>query len=620
MDVKTVETKYGPISYFDGDEFIGRSLELYGEYSEEEVALWRAFIKPGDTVVDVGANIGVFARALTQMVGPEGVVIAIEAQYENWSLLDKNTKSLNNVLPMNRACGAESGKLKIPALSSLNHKNYGRIELGKDGTAEVSVEPLDDIILKSGVISFIKIDVEGMELDVLRGAVQTIKRYKPILYIENDRPDKSGELIAYIRSLGYRVFEHLPRLFSFSNFNQNLNNLFGDIVSINALCIPTDRAGSYSAITSTLRPLIPSVPSCGKTGWAGIVRLGGVGDNLIAASVLPLLKKQGYKVDVISQPPQCVVFENNPYIDKLSIKETARDLPQNDMPAWQGWFASRSNEYDLFVNLSHSCEGLLAIFPAMTYFWWPDAVRRKLCGKSYIEMVHDIVGVPYEFGPLFFPTDEEREHAIRTKISLPGSPRKAVIGWCISGTRIDKMYPQSPMAIARLIRELNVHVVMFGAPGKDFEIAKQVQEHVIVQNGSDAGLHLALSPDASNPSWPIRRILSFAIHGCDLVIGPDTGPLWAVAFEKVPKILMLGHASRLNITEHWINTVTLGPPPQVKCHPCHCLHDEVDTCVDKQRRAGMPVNLEAKGAACIMSISVEVLVQTAAALLEKQSD
>lgn len=55
---ETVDTLYGRMTYFKSDRFIGKSLKLYGEYSAGEVALWRKLIKPGDRVLDIGANIG----------------------------------------------------------------------------------------------------------------------------------------------------------------------------------------------------------------------------------------------------------------------------------------------------------------------------------------------------------------------------------------------------------------------------------------------------------------------------------------------------------------------------------------------------------------------------------
>ncbi len=335
--------------------------------------------------------------------------------------------------------------------------------------------------------------------------------------------------------------------------------------------------------------------------WAGFARMGGVGDNLVASSVLAPLRRAGYMTEVITQVPYHVVFENNPHIDRLVVKQ--KDEWPTDGLAWQQWFDNRGREFDLFANLSHSMEHLIATFPAQTAFYWPVAFRRQLCNRNYLEAVHDILGMPHEFGPLFHPTEAEREKAQETKATIGGR----VVGWCVSGTRIDKIYPSAPIVIARIIRELGASVVLLGAPGKDTELAKVVQTNVEQQNGSVEGLHVAISPDAENPSWPIRRILTMAA-ACDVMIGPDTGPMWGVAMEPVPKILMLSHASPVNITKYWPNTVTLhARPTVVPCWPCHRLHDTIATCV---------ANKMGNGAACISDINVETVVRTVAQLLE----
>jgi ADP-heptose:LPS heptosyltransferase len=337
-------------------------------------------------------------------------------------------------------------------------------------------------------------------------------------------------------------------------------------------------------------------PKDTRVKWAGLARMGGVGDNLVAGSVLAPLKRAGYKTEVITQTPYSCVFENNPNIDKLTVK-SKDDFAGPDMLQWQQWFANRGKEYELFANLSHSMEHLIAFFPAQTAFWWPVAYRRKIANKSYIETVHDIFGMPHEFGPLFFPTEEEKSGALETKRHVG----QRAVAWCVSGSRIDKVYPYAPMAIARIIKELNVPVILLGAPGKDHDLALVVQENVKRTNGSAEGLHVAISTDANNPTWPIRRILSMA-GVCDLVIGPDTGPMWSVAFEPMPKILMLSHASAENITKHWVNTVTLqADQNRVPCFPCHQLHDVPATCTP---------NKENNGAACVSDISVEKILTT----------
>jgi ADP-heptose:LPS heptosyltransferase len=325
---------------------------------------------------------------------------------------------------------------------------------------------------------------------------------------------------------------------------------------------------------------------------------------LLAGAVARPLKELGYKVECITQTPNDVVYHNSPFIDKISVYEPG-DWPQ-DPAAWQKWFAMRSKEFGRFANLSHSCEVLHAAFTNMTSFYWGDVFRRKHFGGNYLESVFDIMDLPHTFGPLFFPTAEEKEQARITKKILGRGP---IIGWCITGSRIDKIYPHSPAAVGRLIKELDAQVVIFGAPppAHDWQIAKDIIEAVKSQNGSAKGLHHAGSPSMENQTWPIRRILTFAA-ACDLVIGPDTGPMWGVAFEPVPKITLMSHASPRNITEHWLNTVTLhADQRRVSCWPCHKLHDTIETC--------RPNHLN-NGAACISDISVEEIVAHARRALE----
>ena len=119
------------------------------------------------------------------------------------------------------------------------------------------------------------------------------------------------------------------------------------------------------------------------------------------------------------------------------VEGPVRDLPQNNMQAWQDWFTSRSHEYDLFVNLSHSCEGMLAVFPAMTYFTWPAQFRRKQFGGNYLETVHDVVGVPYDFGPLFFSTRKRSTRRMKPNVNCNGA--KSLDGVCLAPVSISSI-------------------------------------------------------------------------------------------------------------------------------------------------------------------------------------
>ena len=84
-----------------------------------------------------------------------------------------------------------------------------------------------------------------MEEEVLSGATTTIEKYRPVLYVENDRREKSPSLIRFIQSLGYRMWWHLPPLYNPANYLGNHENIFANMVSINLLCLPKERETEF---------------------------------------------------------------------------------------------------------------------------------------------------------------------------------------------------------------------------------------------------------------------------------------------------------------------------------------------------------------------------------------
>ncbi len=230
--------RHGQMLYNVNDMYIGRSLDLYGEFSEGEVELFRQIVQPGQTVIEVGANIGAHTVFLAQRVGPQGMVLAFEPQRILFQTLCANIalNSIPNVVCLQHAVGAAQGSIKVPPLDHTRENNFGGLSLGKHQVGEeVPVVQLDIYALAQCHV--IKVDVEGMEEDVLRGASKLIQRFKPILYVENDRRDKSDSLIRYIDSLGYNMHWHRPYYFSPNNFQGNPNNVFPNIVSMNMLCL-----------------------------------------------------------------------------------------------------------------------------------------------------------------------------------------------------------------------------------------------------------------------------------------------------------------------------------------------------------------------------------------------
>lgn len=609
-NIKTAHTRYGDMAYYADDFYIGASLAMYGEYSELEIDFLRQIIKPDWTVIDVGANIGALTVAFAEMVGSDGQVYAYEPQPENFELLNRNLGNCGHfgVHLSRKALGDHSGSVVCPPLATISNKNYGAVELTheSDFGDHTPLVRLDDEEAL-GAVDFIKIDVEGMEVEVLRGAVKLIKVYGPILYVENDRAERSAELLELLKSYGYECFSHKPPMYNPNNFRVAPRDPKFEYISINVLAIPQEEVKAYASVIAQLRPSVAPGPvrKIGAKGWAGFARMGGVGDNLIAASACQPLHELGYKVEVISQEPMAELFENNPYIDKLSIYKHD-DWPK-DLNAWQQWFAMRAKEYDRFVNLSHTGEALHAAFPTMTQFWWPEHFRRKLYAGSYLETVHDLLQLepPYKFGRLFWPTAQEIEW---TQDVLAKVNHHPIIGWVICGTRIDKVYPYQQQTIARLIKEAGMSVIITGrGPGTaDFQIADEIIKMVEAQNGSTDGIyHIGQGPP-THPPTKLRNVLTLLQH-CDLVIGPDTGPMWAVATEPLPKVLLHSHASVENITKHWVNTASLhADPKRVSCWPCHRLHSDPSTC---------RLNQHENGAACISDIKPDTVIATIRHLL-----
>ena len=246
--------RYGAMMYLPNDQYLGKSLDLYGEFSEDEIAVFRQIIKPGAVVVDVGANIGCHTVFFSQAVGTDGSVFAFEPQRPIFHILCGNV-ALNrqlNVITHQAGLGRESGFLAAPPLDYAEENNFGGMSLEAAQLGErVPVMRLDS--LKLTACDFIKIDVEGMEEEVLWGATATLATHNPVLYVENDRREKSAALITWLMEHDYRLYWHLPPLFNPGNYFKEPNNVFEGIVSINMLCIPASSglvAEDFQPITS----------------------------------------------------------------------------------------------------------------------------------------------------------------------------------------------------------------------------------------------------------------------------------------------------------------------------------------------------------------------------------
>jgi FkbM family methyltransferase len=249
------QTRYGPMLYNRNDHYVGGSLAAYGEFSEGEADLFRQLLRPGATVVEAGANIGAHTILLARLAGEQGVIHAFEPQRLVFQTLCANL-ALNqcvNVRAYQQGVGGESGRMVVPSLDPRQSHNFGGLSLAADGPGEnVRIVTVDSLELDQ--CALIKADVEGMEEAVLAGAALTISRCRPILFLENDRKEKSAALLGRLLSMGYRIWWHLSPLFNPDNHARNPVNIFGGIISINILCQPAEAARPVNGLREIRSP------------------------------------------------------------------------------------------------------------------------------------------------------------------------------------------------------------------------------------------------------------------------------------------------------------------------------------------------------------------------------
>ncbi len=219
--------------------YIGKCFELYGQYSESEVSVLRAFIRPGDTAIDVGANIGDLTLPMSQLAGETGRIYAIESHAEIFNILCANL-ALNNI--------TNTQPINAFIAGTANPDTSG--PWGKHGYVSKNfappILPLDSLTLDS--CALIKIDVDGKELEVLKSAEQTINKTRPVIYLENDIEEKSAALLDHLLQNDYRLYWHRAPIFDPDNYFGNPANHWAPktIVSLMMLCIPTEKSANFT--------------------------------------------------------------------------------------------------------------------------------------------------------------------------------------------------------------------------------------------------------------------------------------------------------------------------------------------------------------------------------------
>jgi len=200
------------------DHVIGLNI-LRGQYEQEEIEFVRRVLQPGDTAIDVGAHIGFFTMHMAALVGAAGAIHSFEPFDPNADLLERSVAENrfgDRVSFQRAAVGAATGSaiLTFP----VETLNSGGAYLLRDGTPpltgnqkqDVPIVALDDVTVR-GRVRLIKMDVEGAEPQVIRGAARLLAEHRPVILSElhpTQLARASGvtpdQFLDQMRAIGYR--------------------------------------------------------------------------------------------------------------------------------------------------------------------------------------------------------------------------------------------------------------------------------------------------------------------------------------------------------------------------------------------------------------------------------
>lgn len=216
-------TIYGPVIVSRHDinqtNHLLKHGRAHGHDTIEMIARLSALKGPEPRVLDVGANFGLFSLGLASLLGGRGTYHCFEAQRVLANMIGGSIalNGYNNIFCHNVAVGEAAGEIEIPQFDYDQALNFGSVEFGGQQRERLTQTPGDDPARREYVplrtldsygfaqVDILKIDVEGMEQEVLNGAAELIARCRPIMTVEHLKSD-SQALANHVMGLGYKLY------------------------------------------------------------------------------------------------------------------------------------------------------------------------------------------------------------------------------------------------------------------------------------------------------------------------------------------------------------------------------------------------------------------------------
>ena len=213
-----------------------------GDWFESEMEFWRGWLKPGMTVIDVGANAGVYAFSAATRVGTQGKVIAIEPFPACVGYLEETCRvnQFGWVKVYGAAASDSTGnvRLSIQGASELNEVIADDAVTSSAQSIEVPCLTLDSLIEQENLhtVDIMKLDAEGHEINVLRGGQGLLEKFSPIILYENIAGGQGNnlEVAEFLTQKGYQLHIYQPYLSQLTPLT-SINELNGQL---NIIAIP----------------------------------------------------------------------------------------------------------------------------------------------------------------------------------------------------------------------------------------------------------------------------------------------------------------------------------------------------------------------------------------------
>jgi hypothetical protein len=222
MSAPLWNTRYGIAAAVATDNVIARSLQLYGEWAEHETNLLSGLVDEGHSVLEFGGDFAAHTLWIAHAVGAAGQVHVVEPRRLRFQQLCANValNQLDNVFTHPAWLDRSMGEHVLDQ---------------KESVRSITIDSL-----RLEAIHLMKFNLADSLIGALTGAAETLRKHRPLLYVRLSGLDHAEGEVAFIRSLGYRVWSHVPYLYNSDNHAGIETNIFPGIVQQNAIAAPAD--------------------------------------------------------------------------------------------------------------------------------------------------------------------------------------------------------------------------------------------------------------------------------------------------------------------------------------------------------------------------------------------